>query len=382
MSAAQPFPPRQIVAILIVGVIGVLIPGLQPQLLGALAAEGRLSVSALGLLATVELLAMGLGAGGAGFVLGAIPLRRTAIGALVAIAALDILTPLAGPAGLFAARVASGLAEGVLIWLAIGFIIRSASPERWSGIYLAIQTAAQFGIATLLGFYVIPGQGANGGFVWLGMLTLAGLLAVPWLPRAWPAPAAAEDAGGAPSVRGLIALSGIVFYLAFVVAIWVYLEPIGLHRGIAPTTLHFVVPVSLAMQVLGAGTATLLADRIPARPTVILVAIVNLGLLALISVASGTAFVVATAIFGFLWLFVMPFQIPLVMAADPSNRAAMLIGGAQLTGSSLGPLIAAMLVSDTNPMPALWFGAVCAVIGVAILLGAASNRAATNQGLT
>jgi MFS family permease len=382
VSAAQPFPPRQIAAILIVGVIGVLIPGLQPQLLGALAAEGRLSVSALGLLATAELLAMGFGAGGAGFVLGAVPLRRTAIGALVAIAALDMLTPMAGPAGLFAARVVAGLAEGVLIWLAIGFIIRSTSPERWSGIYLAIQTAAQFGIATLLGFYVIPGHGANGGLVWLGALTLAGLLAVPWLPCAWPALAAAQDTSGAPPVRGLIALGGIVFYLAFVVAIWVYLEPIGLHRGIAPATLHFVVPVSLAMQVLGAGTATLLADRIPARPTVVLVAIVNLGLLALISIASGTAFVVATAIFGFLWLFVMPFQIPLVMAADPSNRAAMLIGGAQLTGSSLGPLIAAMLVSDTNPMPALWFGAACAVIGVAILLGAASNRAATNQGLT
>jgi hypothetical protein len=114
----------------------------------------------------------------------------------------------------------------------------------------------------------------------------------------------------------------------------------------------------------------------------LLVAVINLGLLMLISVSGGSAFVVATAVFGFLWLFVMPFQIPIVMAADPSNRAAMLIGGAQLTGSSLGPLFAAMLVSDTDPTPALWFGAVCAVTGVAILLGAGSSRVAARRGLT
>ncbi len=45
---------RQITAILIVGIVGVLIPGLQPQLLGALAVEGRLSVAALGGLVIVK----------------------------------------------------------------------------------------------------------------------------------------------------------------------------------------------------------------------------------------------------------------------------------------------------------------------------------------
>ena len=54
----------QVAAVLLVGIVGVLIPGLQPQLLGALASEGRLSVAALGSLASAELLAMGLAAFG------------------------------------------------------------------------------------------------------------------------------------------------------------------------------------------------------------------------------------------------------------------------------------------------------------------------------
>ena len=115
----------------------------------------------------------------------------------------------------------------------------------------------------------------------------------------------------------------------------------------------FLEPLSLAMQVLGAVAATVLADRIAARATIVVVALANLIILAALAWGPVGAFLPATALFGFLWMFVLPFQIPLVIAADPTRRAAALIGGAQLTGSSLGPLTAAMLVSDIDPLPVL-----------------------------
>ncbi len=102
----------RVLAIFVVGVIGVLIPGLQPQLLGALAAEGRLSVAALGILATVELLAMGIAAGAAGFVLPVTRLRATAGVALLVTAAADLLTPLLDTGPLFGARIVAGLGRG------------------------------------------------------------------------------------------------------------------------------------------------------------------------------------------------------------------------------------------------------------------------------
>lgn len=145
------FPARQATAILLVGIIGVLIPGLQPQLLGALAAEGRLSLSELGSLATVELLAMGVAAGADGFVLSARRLRWNAAVALILTASLDLATPELPGTSIFAAHIAAGLSEGVLVWVAIGFIARTPHPERWSGIYLAIQTLAQFAVASTLG---------------------------------------------------------------------------------------------------------------------------------------------------------------------------------------------------------------------------------------
>ncbi|MGN6499408.1 MAG: hypothetical protein ACTHKM_04590 [Tsuneonella sp.] len=366
------FSARDVAAILVVGVVGVLIPGLQPQLLAALAAEGRLSISALGSLATVELLAMGVAAAGAGFVLPASRLRLIAAGALIVAACADIATPSLAPAALFAARVAAGLAEGVLVWIAIGFIIRTAHPDRWSGVYLMVQTLAQFAIASVLGAVA---AGSFAGFGLLAAVTAAGLLFVPLVPAAYAPLERDPEASGRIPGRGVAALAGVLFYLAYIVAVWVYVEPLAAARGVPERLVHLIAPLSLAMQVIGAGAATVLAGRFPPRLTILSVAAINAALLWLMGAPpSSTVFIAATAAFGFLWLFAMPFQVPLVIAADPTRRAALLIGGAQLAGSSLGPLAAGMLVGERDLTPVLWFGAASLLVAVTLLLAASRRR--------
>ena len=366
---------------MVVGIVGVLIPGLQPQLLGALAQEGRLSAAALGTVATGELLAMGIAAGIAGFVLPETRLRSVAALAILAAGLLDLLTPLAPSGLLLAVRAGAGLAEGVLIWIAIGLIIRMHSPARWSGVYLLLQTLAQLVLATLFGMVVIALAGSSGGFRALGAVTLAALAVVPWLPRAYP-PLVGEaadqtNAGALPPPRGLVALAGVAVYLAFVVAVWVYVEPLGARHGIAGASLALVAPLSLAGQVVGAGAATALAGRVPAPAVVIGVAAANLVLLAAMGTSSSAqVFLVVTSLFGFFWLFIMPFQVPLVIAADPSRRAAALIGGAQLIGASFGPLGAATFVTDADVLPVLPFGAVCIAVSLSLLVATGIRRTA------
>jgi len=379
VTGAAVFTRSQTAAVMIVGIVGVLIPGLQPQLLGALLTEGRVSTSALGLLATAELLAMGIAAAASGLLLPVDRLRLVAGTALTVTALLDLATCWASEAALFAARTVAGLAEGVLIWIAIGLIVRVARPERWSGIYLALQTLAQLGFATALGLAIVPDWGASGGFALLALATITALAALPWLPRAYAGLTYDEASGTALPARGLVALAGVTLYLAFIVAVWVYIEPLGLQRDIDAATVRLVVPLALAMQVMGAATAAAIAGRLAPRRVVVCVAAGNLVLLAIMAAPpSAAAFVVATALFGFLWLFAMPFQVPILIAADPSRRAAVLIGGAQLIGSSLGPFVAALLVSDADVRPVLWFGAVCAVTGVMALVGAGFGRTIAN----
>jgi len=376
MTPLQTFSRRETVAVMIVGVIGVLIPGLQPQLLGALAGTGRIGTGAIGLLATAELLAMGIAAGGAGLLLKGERLRTIAAVGLAISAVCDLLTPLGGTAAIFGLRIVAGLSEGVLIWLAIGFIIRAGNPERWSGLYLGIQTAAQFALAGLIGAFVLSRAGAT-GFEWLALVTIAGLLALPLLPRVYGRLEQDSAAQGTIPARGWITLAGIACYLAAIVAVWVYIEPLGLRRALDGRSVHIVAPLALGCQVLGALAAAWLAERVAAPGIVIAGAAATLALLVVLALtASPTIFIAAAAAFGFLWLFVMPFQISLVIAADPSRRAAVMIGGAQLIGSSLGPLAAGLLVQGEDVSPVPLFAMASAIAGMALLLGAGWRRAA------
>lgn len=374
---SEAFTPAQRAAVLAVGVVGVLIAGLQPQLLGALAIEGRVGERLLGHVATAELLAMGIAAGGAGFVLPIARLRVTAAVAIVMVAVLDLLSPSVAGLGLVAIRAATGAAEGILVWLAIGLIVRSSQPARMSGVYLAVQTLAQCAVATLLGLYVVPLAGARGGFVALAVASGAGLVALPWMPRCY---APFDHSPAAPPtrmpVRGIIALAGVAIYLAFIVAVWVYVEPLARERGLPAGAVAAIAPLSLAMQVVGAALAALLARRLPALPTLLLVGAANLLVLAIMAATTNAAaFLVATSVFGLLWLFALPFLVPVVIAADPSRRAAALIGGAQLVGAGAGPFIVALLLGSDTVVPVLWFGAACAVAALTMLLFSTAHRA-------
>jgi hypothetical protein len=362
------WPAASICAVMIVGIIGVLIAGLQPQLLGALAREGKLDDTQLGLTATFELLAMGLAAGGTGLLVKPDRLRLITVLATVIVVGADCLTPSLSGTGIMLTRIVAGLASGVLVWITIGLIARTAMPERWAGIYLMTQTLAQFAVATALAG-IIPAHGAGGGFLALGAISLIALACLPFLPRAYPPLERGEETTPLPPPAGLAALVSVLIYLAFVVGIWVYLEPLAARDGIDAGAVALAVPIGLAAQVAGALLATLIVGRVNALLVALVVAAINLALLAVFGDGpTACLFLAATGLFGFLWMFIMPFQLELVIAADPTRRAATLIGGAQLIGSSLGPLCASLLVGDRQVGNVLWLGAACVVTSTVIIV--------------
>ncbi|MBI1199764.1 MAG: MFS transporter [Phenylobacterium sp.] len=360
----------QSAAVIAVGITGVMIAGLQPQLLGALAREGRLSASQLGHAATGELLAMGLAAGLAGALLKPRRLRLIGLAAGLVLALLDLATTRLSGEAITLARAAAGVPSGVMIWMTVALIARAPRPERWSGVYLTLQTAAQFVLATILTAFVISGAGANGGWVALaGMSALAGLVALA-CPDRYAELHEAHGPGGLPAPRGLAALAACFLILAFIVGVWVYAEPLSRQAGHPPQTVDQAVSLSLAFQVAGGATATLLAGRLRWFWTMMACAALDVVLLATFaSLPSPPVFLVASAAFGFLWLFLMPFLVPMAIEADPSRRAAVLLGGAQLLGGSLGPLLASTVVSDADARGALAFGAACLLGGMGLAIG-------------
>ena len=351
-----------------VGVVAIMIAGLQPQLLGVLEQEGRLNPVQLGHAATAELLAMGLAAAGAGMLLKPERLKLIGLVSGLALAAIDALTVRVTGEAITIARAAAGLPSGVMMWIILSLIARAPRPERWSGVYLTLQTAAQFVVASLLTALVIGRAGANGGWLTLaGLSAVAGVVALAAPDRLAPLTHHSEGPAGPPPLRGFAALGSAFLFLAFIVGVWVYAEPLSKQSGHAPGVVGLAVSVSLASQVAGGAAATVLAGRLRWYWTLLVCAALDLGIIAVLgSLPPPWLFLAASGAFGFVWLFLMPFLVPMTIEADPSRRAAVLLGGAQLLGGSLGPLMASTVVTDTDARGALAFGAACLLAAMAI----------------
>ena len=365
-----------IAATLFAGVAGIMFAGVGPLLLGALEHEGRLRAAQIGQAGTLELLTMGLAAGLTGMLLGTRRLRRLTIVCGSMIALLDMVTMACGGWTLVAVRGLAGVPSGALIWLMTAMIVRAPRPERWAAIYLTVQTLAQFLVVAALGAWVIRPFGANGGFAMLAatgaMTALAGFA----VPRAFaPLPVAADEPSGLPAPRGLAALAAALCFNAAILAVWIYVEPLSRQAGHPPGTAGVALSLSLAAQVTGGTLATLLAGRLRWLPALLASQAAMAALMLLFAqLPDANAFLVASALFGGLWMFAAPLLTPLAIAADPTRRAAVLGSGAALLGCSTGPLLASLVVSDSDVRGAALLGVGVMAAAIAIVLAVHATR--------
>ncbi|PVM91964.1 MFS transporter [Caulobacter endophyticus] len=358
-------------AVLWIGIVGVLFPGVGPLLLGGLEATGRLTATEIGLAGMAELAAMGIGAALLGPVFGARRLRLAAVACGCFLAALNLASTFAHDGLLVLTRAAAGLPAGALIWIVTGMIVRSSRPDRWSGIYLTVQTLAQLAVVAGLTVFVIGQFGPNGGFVALAALAASAALTGALIPRAWAALPRTEDAPkGLPSPRGWVALLAVFCFQAFILALWIYAEPLSRQSGHPATTAGLAFSISLAAQVAGGAAATALAGRISWFVSLTVgVCAAAACLVVFAAMPAAPLFLAASGVFGFAWLFASPFLTPLAIEADPSRRAALLGPGASLLGCAAGPLLAALLVSEHDVRPAAYLAEGLAIIALALIAG-------------
>ncbi|MGR4863835.1 MFS transporter [Caulobacter sp. LARHSG274] len=354
-----------------VGLVGVLFPGVGPLLLGGMEAAERLTAAQIGQAGMAELVAMGIGAAVVGPLFGARRLRLAAVTCGLLLAGLDLLTTRTSGDGLTLVRALSGLPAGAMIWLITGMIVRSPRPERWAGLYLTIQTLIQLGVVAGIGAFVVGPFGPDGGFAVLAVLAFSAVLCGLAVPRAYaPLVETADNPKGLPSPRGWIALAAVLCFQAFILAVWIYAEPLSRQAGHATTVASTAFAVSLAAQVAGGAVATALAGRLSWFWSLAGAVALAIGaMLVLASQPSAAVFLAASGLFGFVWLFASPFLTPLAIEADPSRRAALLGPGASLLGCGAGPLLASFAVTGTDVRPAVWLAVGLALVTLVIVAG-------------
>ncbi len=365
--------PSSAAAVIVMGMISLLIIGVAPDVLGALVDERRLAPSGLGVTAMLELMTLALSTGLAGAFLKPENLRLIGAGSALFLAAVNVATCHTSGLVVFAMRAAAGVPEGLLLWITVGMITRSRTPERWAAIFFTARVASELTTALAFAFAIIPRAGADGAFATMALVALLGLPAALLLPdRYGPLPQdpakTAPPKAGAPPLRGLIALFATVVYVSANGAVSVYLQPLAHRAGLSADVARTAVWASLAAQILGGALATAMAGRVRYLPVF---AVVTAGFLAVWAVfglhPAPLVFIGADAVAGAVALLVGPFLVPMIIEADPSRRAAMQSAGAQALGGGAGPLMAALIVGDRDVHGVLWMGASLLVAGFAVI---------------
>jgi hypothetical protein len=359
-------PLRDAIAALGIGIVSLLLAGVLPALLGSLVDEGRLSASGIGLTATFEALSMGLSTAAAGIVLPPRHLKWIAAIASALLAAADLATVHAAGTTVMAIRTAAGVPEGIMLWIAIGMIARTATPERWAGIFFTALTACQLVIALIFALWVLPAHGADGGFLGLAIASLCGIGLALFVPSQYTA--LTRDASGAPPPRGWFALFATLVFIAASGTVGVYLQPMAHEAGLSADVARTAVWISLAAQIAGGATATAISGHVRYFTVfVVSTALYVASWLVFLLHPPAWAFVAANALGGFVGVLLAPFLVPMTIEADPSRRAAVLSGSTQVLAGALGPFAASFVVADDDVHGAIFLGTASLVVGLALI---------------
>lgn len=355
-------------AALALGVVSLLLAGVLPAVLGALADEHRLSASGIGLTATFEALSMGLSTAAAGLWLPPKRLRLIGAAASVALAAADFSSMQAHFAGVMVIRSLAGIPEGVLLWITIGMIARTATPERWAGIFFTALTSAQLVTSVLFGQWVLPVFNADGGFAGLAIASLAGVAIAFALPSSYAPLADNAEPSGMPPPRGLFALFATLVYIGAASTVGIYLQPLAQEAGLSVDVARDAISVSLAAQIAGGAAATAVAGHVRYFTVFVLSTAAVLATWAAFLVhPPAWLFLAANALGGFVGILVAAFLVPMTIEADPTRRAAVLSGSTQVLAGALGPFAASRVVADNDVHGAIALGGISLVAGLALI---------------
>ena len=366
--------PRWWIPVVALGTGAGCISALQPILLGLLSGAGKLGVSEMGAAATAEAAGMALATTLAAFFLPLRRLRLIAFGALTAMLLANAGTVLASGAAIVALRLFSGCGGGILLWILLGMFTRRPAPARLFAIFVTAQSIVGLVLSQAMTAAIVPLLGYAGGYIVLCGMNLLLLLAV-WL---MPNSMGGRETGilGLPQLLPCLAIVAIGCHLAGILAVWVYILPLLKELGYPASAVALAVPVTIAGQIAGGIAATILATRLaPLTAWIFGLVVIAASILALTLSTNTLAMLTAVAVIGFLWIFVPPFHMPVLLNLDSSGRGAMLIGTAQLSGTSLGPLVAAAMVSNQSVRAVIGIGLVFLAASLVLLAIASRSRA-------
>lgn len=332
----------------VLGVIGASTILLLPGLVGLMAETLALNPAQVGRLASADLTTMGIAMVGVAFVIHRVHWRTlSAIGLILLAIGYGWSVLAADFSSMLAARLVSGVGEGVAVSVSFALFGAMRNPDREFGIYLVF--ALSFGA---LGLLVMPTVAAAGGqslvFGLLLLLVLASFPTLPWTP-AGHSQQPVVDHQPPPMPYALVSLGLATVFCYFLAQgnVWAYLERVGSAASLSPETVGGALSLSSLSGIGGACVAAVINTRFGRAWPLTISALVSIGAVALLhGDVSALAFSVAAALFNFAWNVSQPLFSGIMAGLDSKGRAVVMMGAIQTVGVGLGPGLAALFVGE------------------------------------
>lgn len=346
-----------------------LVTAITPMLFASMVLEGRMLTAQIGQAATCELIGLALTTGLAGVFLGVERLRLKIALAAVTFTLANGVSVFVDYPGILVARFVAGVCEGIFVWQLMQVFARSPRPARLQGLYLGLEGTLALFLSSIYSAYIVPAYGARGGFIGMVIASLFLVALCIKLPRSLDPLPRHPDGSNGPSLRALIGLAGVFLSFAGILAIWVHLPSLAVQQRQPAAAIGFAVALALVFEVVGGLTAAALDSRFSSRATLL----ICWALLAMLPLAwtltpSPWMFAVFGALFGFLWMFHLPYSVSFIVELDPTRRSLPFLPTAQPLGAGAGPLLASLAVVGTDVRGALLVGTALLCAAVAPVL--------------
>lgn len=337
-------------AAILLTMIGILMPNIQPIFVGALADNLGFGSEQLGLLAGVESFGLGLSGALAVFWIGRVNWRHAALIAMAALALGNFVSAFISDfTTLLLVRALTGfVGGGIAFAIGIAAISEASNTDRAFALMVMVHVTSMF-ICLLL----LPYAEAVWGMA--GILLPVSFLAAALLPIAKLIPQRSHKGELAPTATttdtgpvfwGLAAQ--LVWYIA-VGGLWAFIERIGDGAGLKDTDIGLALALGMGLSIAGSAIATAQADRIGRLiPFLLTLTVQAVAALFLIDVDSLLGYTLVWMVFNTAWNYGLPYIYAAIAEADHSGRFVVMVPTGQCFGIALGASIAGFMIADTG----------------------------------
>lgn len=341
------------------------------MLLGAMVRESVMTLSLAGSMAGLEALFIGIGLVVATVLSKTDSLRVIVLCALAVLALANFLSaiwPDVKP--LFVLRSVTGAMSGVIVWAVTSVLIRTASPGRITGYFVATYTALQGGcVLLLLALYLMTIFDWRSCFLLMGSASLLAAFYAFKLPRKVAKLPKSTQVKWKFSFPVTCACLIVFLQLIAFMSIWTFLEPIGEWGGESAQTVQIIVSVSLFIQVLGAAIGGYFAGKV-SETLILALASTLVTIIALyflrITPEIGQFFLIASLAFSFVWMLILPFHTQLAINIEPSGNLALNIPILQILGSVAAPVFGGALALSGDIRKVMLLTLACSVAALSL----------------